>query len=452
MCHMIRKIYAKNFRSIGELTFDLSFAEGKAPNDYEEMERLPFVSQGKSRCPPVTAVFGPNAAGKSNIVKALIMLMKMMRGDFPFRPYPGNVQEHGQVTDALPHDKNQLLNLGDDITLGLEYSVQGNDCLYKITYNGNGIKDELFSTNGNMRFHAVNGIEIEFGSDVKMPSKEYTPDTFAKALKTECVDMNGRPVRTFASLFLSKYAGLDNLTRTCLSELLTSLMIIPAQMLESPAEELGLLIDSLSKLTGEDKTAVLSKIVEILKCLDLDIQSINITEIPVFIGNPPPFNTTEDITSKAQKIALQIKSVHRDVNGELRLFDFLFSESDGTIRLAVMIARFLYILKRGGTLCVDELEKSLHPVLVRELLKLFKMRQYNSNNAQLIFTTHLAQLLDDTILRLSEVAIVDKNRWHGTTVRRLTDMKVEGEKIRNVTNFRKRYLMGYYSGVPHAAL
>ena len=107
MYHMIRKIYAKNFRSIGELTFDLSFAEGKAPNDYEEMERLPFVSQGKSRCPPVTAVFGPNAAGKSNIVKALIMLMKMMRGDFPFRPYPGNVQEHGIASRQEPVAKSR---------------------------------------------------------------------------------------------------------------------------------------------------------------------------------------------------------------------------------------------------------------------------------------------------------------------------------------------------------
>ena len=80
------------------------------------------------------------------------------------------------------------------------------------------------------------------------------------------------------------------------------------------------------------------------------------------------------------------------------------------------------------------------------------MRDYNAGSAQLIFTTHLVQLLDDFILRLSEVIIVDKNRQRGTKVKRLVDMKSAGDPIRNVTNFRKRYLKGYYAGVPKAAL
>lgn len=47
---------------------------------------------------------------------------------------------------------------------------------------------------------------------------------------------------------------------------------------------------------------------------------------------------------------------------------------------------------------------------------------------------------------------MDKNRQRGAKVKRLVDMKSAGDPIRNVTNFRKRYLKGYYAGVPKAAL
>ena len=61
-------------------------------------------------------------------------------------------------------------------------------------------------------------------------------------------------------------------------------------------------------------------------------------------------------------------------------------------------------------------------------------------------------LLDDSILRLSEIALVRKTKANGTLVRRLVDARKEGEDIRNVTNFRRQYLAGFYSGIPHPAL
>jgi AAA15 family ATPase/GTPase len=101
---------------------------------------------------------------------------------------------------------------------------------------------------------------------------------------------------------------------------------------------------------------------------------------------------------------------------------------------------------------VDELECSLHPLLMREIVLLFKRRSYNPKGAQLIFTTHNTDILDDSILRLSEIILVRKTLANGTLVRRLVEARNEGEDIRNVTNFRKQYLAGFYSGVPHPAL
>jgi AAA15 family ATPase/GTPase len=140
------------------------------------------------------------------------------------------------------------------------------------------------------------------------------------------------------------------------------------------------------------------------------------------------------------------------VSGNPVLLNFLKHESAGTQRLAGLIGLILAALKTGGVFLVDELECSLHPLLMRELVLLFKKRRHNPKHAQLIFTTHNTDILDDSILRLSEIALVRKTPANGTLVRRLVDAKKDGEDIRNVTNFRKQYLAGFYSGVPHPAL
>ena len=100
----------------------------------------------------------------------------------------------------------------------------------------------------------------------------------------------------------------------------------------------------------------------------------------------------------------------------------------------------------------DEFDRGLHPLLVRELLSLFQKKSYNPNGAQLCFATHCTDILDDAVLRMSEVGIVSRNIRTGTIIRRLTDMKNEGVEIRNVTNFRKQYLDGFYAGIPYSAL
>ena len=210
-------------------------------------------------------------------------------------------------------------------------------------------------------------------------------------------------------------------------------------------------IDEICGLTGQSQNTVLHEIVEIIRELDVDILAININEFEVN-QEDPEIKKARAAGVVIQKKIITINSTHQNQDGKSEIFDFMNQESDGTIRLAAMVGRCLLALKTNGVLCVDELERSLHPILVRELLKLFQMRDYNSGAAQLIFTTHLVQLLDDSILRLSEVAIVDKNRQRGTKVKRLIEMRNAGEQIRNVTNFRKRYLKGYYSGVPRAAL
>jgi AAA15 family ATPase/GTPase len=83
-------------------------------------------------------------------------------------------------------------------------------------------------------------------------------------------------------------------------------------------------------------------------------------------------------------------------------------------------------------------------LLLVELVKLFKDKRYNKANAQLIFTAHNTNIMDDELLRKSEIGIITKTLAKGSVLQRVSDF----EGVRNVTNFRKQYLQGTFSGIP----
>ena len=87
---MIKSLHIRNFRSILDATLDFSFAEGKAPNGFASMRRIPFLQESgvAFRGVPVLALFGANAAGKSNLLKAVDAFRRravgLQPGNYPF--------------------------------------------------------------------------------------------------------------------------------------------------------------------------------------------------------------------------------------------------------------------------------------------------------------------------------------------------------------------------------
>ena len=118
-------------------------------------------------------------------------------------------------------------------------------------------------------------------------------------------------------------------------------------------------------------------------------------------------------------------------------------ESAGTHRLFALVGPWLHILKSGLTVCVDELETSMHPLMVRELLRLFFTDQENPNRAQIIFTTHNPLLLDSTLIRRDQVWFTDKDDEGKAHLYPLTDYEPRvGESL------VRGYLAGRYGAVP----
>ncbi|MGN0918178.1 MAG: ATP/GTP-binding protein, partial [Oxalobacter sp.] len=167
-----------------------------------------------------------------------------------------------------------------------------------------------------------------------------------------------------------------------------------------------------------------------------------------YLDAPPEFyNRITSVEKEGSNIVLNadsIRSFHQDADGNEVEFDFTAEESSGTQIVAGLLGIFLSVLKTGGTVVVDELDRSLHPLLLIELIRLFKEKRYNENNAQLIFTVHNTEILDVGLLRVSEVGIVKKTLQDGTELVRLSDF----EGIDNLASFRRQYLSGRFAGIP----
>lgn len=122
----------------------------------------------------------------------------------------------------------------------------------------------------------------------------------------------------------------------------------------------------------------------------------------------------------------------------------LADESSGTRNLLLLTGPVLDILNKGLTLVVDELDTSLHTLLVRRLVQLFHRPDINRLGAQLIFTTHDTSLLDaPDLLRRDQVWFVEKDRHQASTLYGLSEFSPRKSEA-----LERGYLSGRYGGLP----
>jgi AAA15 family ATPase/GTPase len=121
----------------------------------------------------------------------------------------------------------------------------------------------------------------------------------------------------------------------------------------------------------------------------------------------------------------------------------LHDESEGTQRLYGLIAPVLDCLRDGHVLVVDELDSSLHTLLVRRLITMFQTPELNSNGAQLIFSTHDTSLLDHTLFRRDQIWFTEKDADQATCLYPLTDFSPRKQEA-----WERGYLAGRYGAVP----
>lgn len=146
------------------------------------------------------------------------------------------------------------------------------------------------------------------------------------------------------------------------------------------------------------------------------------------------------IVKKGGKIWVKILKILHSGLTENVFFNTV-DESDGTIRLLDFVPAFMDIISNEKVYVVDEIERSIHPLLIKELVRKFSLD--HETKGQLIFTTHESNLLDQEFFRQDEIWLVEKDMTAATDLYSLVDFK-EHKTI----DIRKGYLNGRYGSIP----
>ena len=131
---------------------------------------------------------------------------------------------------------------------------------------------------------------------------------------------------------------------------------------------------------------------------------------------------------------------HNSVNNKPVIF-YENEESDGTKRLLDYLILYFDIIFYNKLYIVDEIERSIHPLLIKNLISKFSSNEKTSG--QLIFTTHESNLLDQDIFRQDEIWFAEKNKKGSTELYPLSDFKEH-----HTIDISKGYLNGRYGAIP----
>lgn len=122
-------------------------------------------------------------------------------------------------------------------------------------------------------------------------------------------------------------------------------------------------------------------------------------------------------------------------------------ESFGTIRFLNIFPLILMAIKTGATLAIDELDASIHPMAIMNIINIFHNDEINTKGAQLIFNTHNPIFLNNSLLRRDEIKFVEKDD-NGSIHYSLSDFKTNGEKgVRNSEDYMKNYFINKYGAI-----
>ncbi|OHX67612.1 AAA family ATPase [Flammeovirga pacifica] len=140
----------------------------------------------------------------------------------------------------------------------------------------------------------------------------------------------------------------------------------------------------------------------------------------------------------------QIKTIHHSEDEDQKVLFDLKEESIGTRKLVALGGLILRVLEAGDTLAIDELDQSMHPHLTRALIKLFHNPRTNPRRAQLIFSTHDASLLNNDLFRFDQVFISERSEEGVTEISSVSDVP----NLKKELPLEEWYLTGKFGGTP----
>lgn len=148
---------------------------------------------------------------------------------------------------------------------------------------------------------------------------------------------------------------------------------------------------------------------------------------------------------KTRKFNIELIHETKDDEDNINLYKLNFNdESSGTKTLFALAPYLKRAFESPKIIIVDELERSLHPSLIEFIIKLFNNKKINKTNSQLIFTTHATNLLNIELLRRDQIWFTEKEPNSG-----VSDLyPLDSFSVRKDENIMKGYINGRYGAIP----
>ncbi|HEE9623321.1 TPA: ATP-binding protein [Campylobacter coli] len=371
-----------------------------------------------------SVLYGANASGKSNIIKALAIMKKIVISS-----------ANGQRGDKLPITPF-LLGNEDDKPTKFEIIFIQNDTKYQYGFilNSEKILEEWL-----LIFGESNRAQKWFERIYNEKEEKYNYSFGTKFLGSK--QLWAENTRDNA-LFLSVAIQLNNEQLKPVFDFFLKYIRVTCTDSWNDGQEVTI------DILRQDK----QKIISYLKRADLDIEDIVVEETELNKTNLMQENIPQeikqmiqaDLEKGAKLTQTNIHTIHTNQQGELVTFDMETSESQGTRKFFGLIGPWIEALEQGYTIVVDELNTHLHPLMTKFLVNLFHNEDLNKSNAQLIFTTHDTSILNQDVFRRDQIWFCEKQN-KATKLYPLSDFKVRKDK----TNLENDYLLGRFGALPY---
>jgi len=403
---MVLEIRMSNFFSIkDEIVLDFRAANIKSANAKSISNNL--FEFAKTQVLKTIAIYGANASGKSNIIKAVRFCNAMV---FESHQHNENTVYNFQPFKFYGYNKKPSTYFIRFVSKDIEYEYSFSLTRQRIIgeslyYYPKGRIKEIFTRNELLGKSKKE--KYSFGDLIKRPM-DVAENTSDK------------------TLFISRASQMDREIGKEVFNYFHSQFIL---------DYIGFGASAIETLTNQNK----QQLIESMKIADSDIVDVNIKVLKKAGKHYKADAQTMTLTVEdVVRDYLQIKTYHR--TSPSIAFDFLTEESQGTIKLFFIMLTILDVVKHNKVLLIDEIEDSLHPKIIEYIFNIFR----TGEKAQLLCTTHNTTFLDLKKLRKDQIFFANKRVDGSTDLYSLYDYS----DFRDTMDLEKAYLQGRFDAVP----
>ncbi len=396
---MLCQFTVKNYKSIrDEMTFDMQAAA------ISEHENNIIRDKDGELFLPISAIYGPNGGGKSNVLEAMHTLASKV-----LRP----LYATGDKEERIFLQKRLLIEpfafSKKTKSQPTEFEIFFRTEIAEYRYKLHIMKDVV-------NYESLDRVKLDTGRR----SALFERDTEEISLKGVFSKLKASEDLS-ATLPLLSYLGITYKKNEVVKDVLDWFEYgIDFLNYGKPIEELRMAVSN-----SED---VKQLMLDMIQEMDLDIVDFRVVE------------------DENDRIDVYTKHLVDGYETELNLLE----ESSGTRKLFSLMPFIAGCLLTGTVLVIDELDAKIHPVLLRHIIMMFNDMSINKKKAQLIFTSHDLSTMNNEVFRRDEIWFVAKGNAQNSKLYSLVEFKNEkGESVRKDAKFDKQYLEGKYGADPY---